>query len=246
MRLIPAIDLRAGHCVRLLHGDFDAETRYPTDPRSLLAKYREAGADWLHIVDLDGARSGELGNRAIIRELAAQNAVKLQVGGGLRDTATLAQMLDGGVARAVIGSAAVAQVEQVQAWLAHFGAERLALAFDVSIDDSGTPRVMTHGWQRQSEYSLWTALDNYSASPPRHVLCTDVGRDGALTGPNVELYRETVRRYPHIEWQASGGIRNAHDLQALAEAGAAAAISGKALLENLIPIEELQPFLPNA
>jgi phosphoribosylformimino-5-aminoimidazole carboxamide ribotide isomerase len=246
MRLIPAIDLRAGHCVRLLHGDFEAETRYPAEPFSLLTQYREVGADWLHIVDLDGARDGSSGNRAIIVELAAAKAVNLQVGGGLRNTAALSQILDAGVARAVIGSAAVAQVEQVQAWLAHFGAERLTLAFDVSIDDSGSPRVMTHGWQRQSEYSLWNALDNYAASPLKHVLCTDVGRDGALTGPNVELYREAARRYPQIEWQASGGIRNARDLHALSEAGATAAISGKALLENLIPIEELQPFLPNA
>jgi phosphoribosylformimino-5-aminoimidazole carboxamide ribotide isomerase len=246
MRLIPAIDLRAGHCVRLLHGDFEAETVYPTDPYSLLTRYRGVGADWLHIVDLDGARDGSLGNRAIIFELAARKAVNLQVGGGLRNTAALSQMLDAGVGRAVVGSAAIAQVEQVQAWLAHFGPERLTLAFDVSIDDSGVPRVMTHGWQRQSEYSLWNALDNYSASQLKHVLCTDVGRDGALTGPNVELYREAVRRYPQIEWQASGGIRNAYDLQGLSEAGAAAAISGKALLENLIPIQELQPFLPNA
>ena len=172
--------------------------------------------------------------------------MNLQVGGGLRDTAALAQMLEAGIARAVVGSAAVSEVEQVQAWLAQFGAQRLTLAFDVSIDDGGVPRVMTHGWQRQSEYSLWNALDKYGASQPKHVLCTDVGRDGALTGPNVELYREAVRRYPHVEWQASGGIRNTHDLHALAEAGAAAAISGKALLENLIPLEELQPFLPNA
>jgi len=246
MRLIPAIDLRAGQCVRLLHGDFEAETRYPTDPHSLLTQYRGVGADWLHIVDLDGARDGSLDNRAIIVELAAAKTVNLQVGGGLRNTAALAQMLDAGVARAVVGSAAISQVEQVQAWLAHFGAQRLTLAFDVSIDNNAVPRVMTHGWQQQSEYSLWEALDNYSASQLKHVLCTDVGRDGALTGPNVELYREAARRYPQIEWQASGGIRNAHDLHALSEAGAAAAISGKALLENLIPLEELQPFLPNA
>jgi phosphoribosylformimino-5-aminoimidazole carboxamide ribotide isomerase len=246
MRLIPAIDLRAGQCVRLLHGDFEAETRYPTDPQSLLTQYRGVGADWLHIVDLDGARDGSLGNRAIIVALAAAKAVNLQVGGGLRNTAALAQMLDAGVARAVVGSAAILQIEQVQAWLAHFGPQRLTLAFDVSIDNNDSPKVMTHGWQRQSEYSLWEALDSYSASQLKHVLCTDVGRDGALTGPNVELYREAVRRYPQIEWQASGGIRNAHDLHALSEAGAAAAISGKALLENLIPLEELQPFLPNA
>ena len=246
MKLIPAIDLRAGHCVRLLHGDFDAETRYPADAPTLLAKYRAAGADWLHIVDLDGARDGSADNRSIIVELARHKSMKLQVGGGLRNTAALAQMLDAGAERAVIGSAAVSQVEQVQHWLQEFGAQRLTLAFDVSIDEDGVPRVMTHGWQRQSERSLWQAVESYAASQLKHVLCTDVGRDGALTGPNVELYREAVRRYPHIDWQASGGIRNARDLHALAETGAAAAISGKALLEDLIPIEELQPFLQNA
>jgi phosphoribosylformimino-5-aminoimidazole carboxamide ribotide isomerase len=246
MRLIPAIDLRAGHCVRLLHGDFDAETRYPTEPASLLAKYRDAGADWLHVVDLDGARDGSLENRAAILGLARQESIKLQVGGGLRNEAALRHMLDAGVARAVVGSAAVSQVEAVKSWLWEFGAERLTLAFDVSIDENQVPRVMTHGWQQRSERSLWDAVESFSASQLKHVLCTDVGRDGALTGPNVDLYREAVRRHPHIEWQASGGIRNAGDLRALADAGAAAAISGKALLENLIPLQELQPFLPNA
>jgi phosphoribosylformimino-5-aminoimidazole carboxamide ribotide isomerase len=246
MRVIPAIDLRAGRCVRLLHGDFESETRYPTDPETLLAKYRDLGADWLHIVDLDGARDGTLQNRMIIVQLATQRAVKLQVGGGLRNTAAIAQMLDAGIARVVVGSAALSQVEQVHAWLTHFSRERLTLAFDVSIDDNGVPRVMTHGWQRQSEHSLWNAVDQYADSGLKHVLCTDVGRDGALTGPNTDLYAEAVRRYPDIEWQASGGIRNAHDLHALNGTGAAAAISGKALLENLIPFEELHPFLPNA
>src|SRR5271170_4352246 len=107
MRLIPAIDLKAGHCVRLLQGDFASETRYPADPDSLLARYRDLGADWLHVVDLDGARDGRLDNRAIIVRLAAQPAVKLQVGGGLRNTAAIAQMLDAGVARVVVGSAAL-------------------------------------------------------------------------------------------------------------------------------------------
>jgi len=96
------------------------------------------------------------------------------------------------------------------------------------------------------ERGLWNAVEFYVASELKHVLCTDVDRDGALTGPNVGLYAEAVRRYPHIEWQASGGIRNVHDLHALAKVGASAAISGKALLEDLIPVEELQPFLPNA
>ena len=246
MRLIPAIDLKAGHCVRLLHGDFANETRYGADPESLLAKYRGLGADWLHVVDLDGAKDGSLGNRAIIAQLAAQKAVKLQVGGGLRDIAAVTQMLDLGAARVVIGSAAVCQVEDVRTWLEHVGPERMTVAFDVRLDDGGMPRVATHGWQRQSDLSLWSALDNFDGSQLMHVLCTDVGRDGALSGPNIELYREAARRHPRIQWQASGGIRDARDLHALTAAGAAAAISGKALLEELIPLEDLQPFLPNA
>jgi phosphoribosylformimino-5-aminoimidazole carboxamide ribotide isomerase len=247
MRLIPAIDLRGGQCVRLMQGDFAAETRYETEPRALLDKYRDFGTEWLHVVDLDGARDGALGagvgNRAIIEDLAAQNTLKLQVGGGLRNTAAVAQLLDLGVARAVVGSAAVLQVEQVRSWLTHFGAERMTLAFDVRLDRHGTPRVATHGWREQSGLSLWEAVANYAADVV-HVLCTDVSRDGSLSGPNVELYREAVRRHPRIQWQASGGIRNSYDLHALADAGAAAAISGRALLEDLIPIEELQSFLP--
>lgn len=246
MRLIPAIDLKAGRCVRLLHGDFANETRYDADPGSLLAKYRAWGADWLHVVDLDGAKDGSLGNRTLIAQLAAQPAVKLQVGGGLRDIAAVTQMLDLGAARVVIGSAAVTRTGDVRHWLDHVGPQRMTLAFDVRLDDGGIPRVATHGWQRQSDLSLWSALDDFAGSQLSHVLCTDVGRDGALSGPNLELYREAARRHPHIQWQASGGIRDARDLHALTAAGAAAAISGKALLDELIPLEDLQPFLPNA
>jgi phosphoribosylformimino-5-aminoimidazole carboxamide ribotide isomerase len=246
MRLIPAIDLKAGRCVRLLHGDFANETRYDADPASLLAKYRAWGADWLHVVDLDGAKDGSLGNRPLIAQLAAQQAVKLQVGGGLRDIAAVTQMLDLGAARVVIGSAAVTRAGDVRHWLDHVGPQRMTLAFDVRLDDGGIPRVATHGWQRQSDLSLWSALDDFAGSQLTHVLCTDVGRDGALSGPNLDLYREAARRHPRIQWQASGGIRDARDLHALTAAGAAAAISGKALLEELIPLEDLQPFLPNA
>jgi len=230
MRLIPAIDLKAGRCVRLLQGDFANETRYDADPGSLLAKYRAWGADWLHVVDLDGAKDGSLGNRTLIAQLAAQQAVKLQVGGGLRDIAAVTQMLDLGAARVVIGSAAVTRAGDVRHWLDQVGPEHMTVALDVRLDAGGVPRVATHGWQRQSDLSLWSALDDFAGSQLTHVLCTDVGRDGALSGPNLELYREAARRHPHIQWQASGGIRDARDLHALSAAGAAAAISGKALL----------------
>jgi phosphoribosylformimino-5-aminoimidazole carboxamide ribotide isomerase len=246
MRLIPAIDLKGGRCVRLLRGNFDAETRYDVDPHSLAVKYRDLGADWLHVVDLDGARDGGGANRGIILDLARQTALSLQVGGGLRDTRSVAEILNAGIARAVIGSAAVTRVELVRAWLTDFGAARIVLAFDVRLDPLGTPRVAIHGWREQSELTLWDAVAQFEDHEVRHVLCTDVSRDGALSGPNVELYDQAARRFPQIEWQASGGIRDARDLQALQRAGARAAISGKALLEDRIPLEELQPFLPNA
>src|ERR1019366_7449350 len=134
MRLIPALDLRAGHCVRLLRGDFETETRYQAAPLALLAKYRDLGADWLHVVDLDGARDGSAGNRAIIEKLAARGAAKLQTGGGLRDAASVAGVLSAGASRAVIGSAAVTHAAAVRDWLRHFGPERLTLAFDVRLD----------------------------------------------------------------------------------------------------------------
>jgi phosphoribosylformimino-5-aminoimidazole carboxamide ribotide isomerase len=245
MRLIPAIDLKDGRCVRLRHGDFSQETRYAADPAALLVKYRDLGAAWLHVVDLDRAKNGGDDNRPIIASLAQQPAIKLQVGGGLRDTASVAQMLNLGAARVVIGSAAITHIEDVRSWLDRFGAEHVTLAFDVRMDGAGVPRVAIHGWQQQSELSLWSALEHFAGSVLTHVLCTDVSRDGALTGPNFALYREAAQRHPDIQWQASGGVRDARDLRALSAAGAAAAICGKALLEELIPPEDLQPFLQN-
>jgi phosphoribosylformimino-5-aminoimidazole carboxamide ribotide isomerase len=134
----------------------------------------------------------------------------------------------------------------VRTWLDDFGPERVVLAFDVRLDPVGTPRVAIHGWREQSAICLWDAVARFEDAGLKHVLCTDVSRDGALSGPNVGLYGEASVRFPHIEWQASGGIRDARDLHALSQAGARAAISGKALLEDLIPLEDLQPFLPNA
>jgi len=246
MLLIPAIDLRNGRCVRLFQGDFDAETRYDLTPHELLLRYRSLGATWLHVVDLDGAKDGILANRSIIVALASQSAVCIQVGGGVRSAEIIDDLLRHGVDRVVIGSAAVERQEEVASWFARFGAERLCLAFDVRLDKSNTPRLRTRGWKEASEMSLWDAVEVYLPHGLRHVLCTDISRDGALTGPNVSLYAEAARRYPQLAWQASGGVSSAADLTALADAGAAAAVSGKALLEERMTSEELRPFLPNA
>jgi phosphoribosylformimino-5-aminoimidazole carboxamide ribotide isomerase len=246
MLLIPSIDLRGGVCVRLLKGDFAAETRYELSAHELLMRYHALGASWLHIVDLDGARDGTAGNLKLIHRLAAQRALRLQVGGGVRTAAHISDLLQHGVARVVIGSAAIERVEEVHGWLREFGAERVCLAFDVHMDAKGVPRVRTRGWQEQSALSLWDAIAQYSDSELRHVLCTDIERDGVLEGPNLELYDEALQRYAHIQWQASGGVASGADLSALSARGVPAAISGKALLEERISVAELKPFLPNA
>jgi phosphoribosylformimino-5-aminoimidazole carboxamide ribotide isomerase len=246
MILIPSIDLRNGRCVRLLKGNFDAETRYDLEPHELLQRYRALGASWLHVVDLDGAKDGRLANRSVIVRLASQKALLIQVGGGVRSAAVVDDLLRNGIDRVIVGSAAVESPAEVQAWIKKYGPEKIGLAFDIRQDAQGVPRVLTRGWTRESKLTLWEAIDSYLPHGLRHVLCTDVELDGALQGPAVALYSEGVKRYPQIAWQASGGVRSAADLAALAAAGSAAAISGKALLEELISPSELRPFLPNA
>jgi phosphoribosylformimino-5-aminoimidazole carboxamide ribotide isomerase len=244
--LIPAIDLRTGRCVRLLKGDFAAETRSDSEPHELLQRYRGIGASWLHVVDLDGARDGTLANRSIVVSLASQTAVRIQVGGGVRSAAVIDDLLRNRVSRVVIGSLAVEQPGEVIGWLNQFGAARICLAFDIRNDADGMPRVRTRGWTQGGQLSLWQALEPFVPHGLKHVLCTDIDRDGALSGPAMDLYRQCLQRYPTIAWQASGGVRDAADLAALDALGMAAAVSGKALLEERMTSEELRPFLPNA
>ncbi len=247
MIVIPSIDLRGGHCVRLLQGDFAAETRYPLDPLQLAARYHSLGARWLHVVDLDGARDGTLANRAIIADIvSALPGLKVQVGGGVRSRGVVAELLQAGVARVAVGSAAVESPGEVRGWIDEFGAERVCLAFDIGMDPAGQPLLKTRGWRESTALSLWNAVDNFLPAGLLHVLCTDIARDGALAGPNIALYSEATRRHPGIQWQASGGVSNAADLAALSSSRAAAAISGKALLEGRISMEELQPYLRGA
>lgn len=234
MRLIPSLDLRGGRCVRLLRGDFGAETRYDVDPRELVSRYRALGARCMHLVDLDGARDGALGNRALLGALAAEAGMALQVGGGIRSRAVVEDLLGAGIDRVIIGSAAVESPDETAQWLRDFGGERVGLALDVRLDADGTPRVQTRGWTQGTAVTLWDAVARFEPLGLRHVLCTDIARDGALEGPNLALYDACVRRHPGLAWQASGGVRDAADLEALDAVGVAGAVSGKALLEGRV------------
>lgn len=241
MNVIPAIDLQNGRCVRLFQGDFSRETEYSTDPVSVAQQFQEAGFQRLHVVDLDGARSGKQAHHELVQEIARQTDLEIQLGGGIRTSASIAHWLQLGVKRCVIGSVAVHDPAEVKRWLATFGADRIVLALDIRFDEQGTPCLATDGWTRTSALTLWDCVDNYGAAGASHVLCTDISRDGAMTGPSVRLYREFVSRYPDIQLQASGGVRNDADLQALAALGAHAAITGRALLDGNITMTGTVP-----
>lgn len=246
MKIIPAIDLKDGKCVRLFKGDFGKTTEYSNNPIEIARRFAALAVDDLHIVDLDGARSGEQLNRSIVRAIVAETGLSIQLGGGLRDRASVANWLQDGVDRCVIGSRAITDVDSVTVWLREFGGDRIVLALDVKIADDGTPVLTTHGWTREAGVSLWECIDSYADAGLLHVLCTDVSRDGAMAGPNIELYEEILRRFPMLQLQASGGVRNVEDLEHLRALGVPAAISGRALLDGKITTAEVASFRRSA
>lgn len=245
MRIIPAIDLHEGNCVRLYKGDFDKVTIYSNRPLEIAQAYAALNVDDLHIVDLDGARTGAQRNARVVRRLCAETQLAVQLGGGIRDANAVRYWLDNGVSRCVIGSVAVNERGTVADWFDEFSADRIVLALDVTIDEAG-PMLATHGWTKSSGISLWDLIDHYAAKGAKHLLCTDISRDGAMSGPNVDLYTEILRRYPGIVLQASGGVRDIRDMERLRAAGLPAAITGKALLDGKIDAAEVNSFLQSA
>jgi len=233
--IYPAIDLMGGRCVRLSQGRFEEATIYPADPAEALAAFSAAGASWTHIVDLDGARERSPRQHDLIAGLARDARQHLQVAGGFRTRDQLARMFDAGIARVVIGSLAVQEPATAAAFLHEFGGDKITLAFDVRLAGE-TPEVATSGWLETSGKSLWDALALYPDA--RHILVTDIGRDGMMTGPNLELIAGIVSRFPSLAVQASGGVSSLADLRALQDIGAAGAIVGKALWEERFGLEE--------
>ncbi len=246
MEVIPAIDLLGGRCVRLHQGDFGKVITYEHDPIELAHACADAGARRLHVVDLDGARSGTPVNIATIEALAALGRIEVQAGGGIRDLARLQSLLAAGAARAVIGSVAIEEPETAFIWLDAVGAGRVVLGFDVRLDDRQDPQLVTRGWTERTTLGLWPLVERYMARGARDFLCTDVARDGTLSGPNVTLYAECGRRYPEARFIASGGVGSLADLRALADTGVAAVVTGKALLDGKLTLKEIASFSPAA
>ncbi|MCF8878885.1 1-(5-phosphoribosyl)-5-[(5-phosphoribosylamino)methylideneamino]imidazole-4-carboxamide isomerase [Hyphobacterium sp. SN044] len=236
MQLYPAIDLLDGQIVRLTHGDFDAVTAYGDDPVKVAKAWRDEGADWLHVVDLSGARDGARRQTDTIAQLCGLG-LKVQTGGGVRSADDVARLLDAGVSRVIVGSMAVIAPDRFSDWLDRIGGERLIAALDVRMNgDVAVPVVK--GWTQASTTTLDALMAKYLDTPLKHVLTTDVGRDGALKGPSTALYARLAKDWPDIAWQASGGVSALADLTALRSSGAEGAIVGRALYENRFTVRE--------
>lgn len=246
MDIFPAIDLKNGQCVRLTQGDFETATIYEADPVLQAQKFVAAGASWLHMVDLDGAKAGEMQQFDLIAKVAENTQLKIQVGGGIRNAAIIEKLLDAGVKRVVIGSLAVQNQPLVQEWLQNFGPSSIVLAFDIRLNDAHTPEIMTHGWQSGSKESLWNILQVYAESGLKTIVCTDVGRDGMLSGTNHALYSTIKEFWPDLDIIASGGVDGINDLLELSKLGLAGAITGKALYEGRLDLADAIKQTSNA
>jgi phosphoribosylformimino-5-aminoimidazole carboxamide ribotide isomerase len=231
MILYPAIDIRGGRCVRLIEGDFNRETAYDSDPSVAARRWVEAGAEWLHIVDLDGAVEGRPINREVVAQIRASVDVSIQLGGGLRQLTDLEDAFATGVDRTILGTVALRDPELVISAVARWG-DRIAVALDAR-----DGRLATDGWLGQSDTSAVEVAQRLAQRRVRHFIYTDIRRDGTLSGPNLEGLSELVEKV-EADVIASGGIASLDDIKAAANAGATGAIIGRALYDGRVDLAD--------
>ncbi|MDC9620600.1 1-(5-phosphoribosyl)-5-[(5-phosphoribosylamino)methylideneamino]imidazole-4-carboxamide isomerase [Xenorhabdus sp. XENO-7] len=244
--IIAALDLIDGNVVRLHQGDYDQQRTYGNSPLSHLQQYEKEGAKLLHLVDLSGAKDPTKRQMILLRELLADVSVPVQVGGGIRSENDIKSLLEAGASRVVIGSTAITQPELVKQWFQRYGAESIVLALDIRISTDGAKQIAISGWQENSNATLEQVIEQYLPVGLKHVLCTDISRDGTLNGSNIALYQEISQHYPQIQFQASGGIGNLADISLLPTTGVAGVIVGRALLEGKFTLTEAIQCWQNA
>jgi len=238
MNIIPAIDLYQGDCVRLTQGRFDAKKIYPGSALDLAKGYEAQGAKYLHLVNLQGAKTGKISSEFIntLIQIKENTQLSIQSGGGLRNKEDIVSLLERGIDRVVLGSIACKQPRLIEALIEQYGVQRIILAFDIKMRDE--PMLAIHGWQALLEKTLWSQLDDYQAFPGLQILCTDIAQDGMLNGPNFSLYQQCISQYPELRFQASGGIRDLTEIARLEKLGAAAVIIGKAFYEDYFSVAQ--------
>ena len=245
MDVLPAIDLMDGKCVRLIQGQYHRQITYKDDPAGQGLEFQEARAEWLHIIDLDGAKNGAPQQTALILDVQKKTGLKVQTGGGIRSVADAEKILDSGIERVIIGSLAVREPNVISSLINKYGSERIVLALDVKIEND-VAYIATDGWTKTSELSLDEALTVFSRMSAKHVLITDISKDGLLQGPNINLYKSIAKIHPHLQVQASGGVSNLGDLKTLNENDNAGVIVGKALYEGIFTYGEANNLYENA
>ncbi len=234
----PALDIREGRVVRLRQGDYAQETSYGDDPLPRAQAFAAQGAQWMHLVDLDAARAGGYTLAPLLAAIRQHTPLQVQTGGGVRGRDDVARILDAGANRVVVGSLAVRRPDEVLGWLDEFGAERITIALDARQDAQGQWQLPVHGWTENAGVTLDDLAQRYARAGMRHLLCTDIARDGMLSGPNLDLYAHLSRLLPGVAVQASGGVRDVADVAAARAAGCAGAVLGKALLEGRLQLQE--------
>ena len=234
MRIIPAIDIIDGKCVRLSQGDYAQKTVYNENPLEVAKQFEAAGLRHLHLVDLDGAKARKVVNWKVLQAIVTNTGLKVDFGGGLRTTEDVRKVLECGAAQITAGSIAVSDRETVLQWLTEFGAERIILGADAK-----DGRIATHGWLDDSGLDVLRFIDDYHRAGIRYVVCTDIAKDGMLQGPSTELYQRILAANKDVSLIASGGVSSIQDLHELKAAGLEAAIVGKAIYEGRITLKEL-------
>lgn len=237
MKIIPAIDIIEGKCVRLTRGDYNTRKTYRDDPVDVAKEFEDNGIRYLHLVDLDGARSHHIVNYRVLREITTRTSLKVDFGGGLKSDEDLRVAFENGAEQITGGSIAVRQPHIFLEWLTKYGPERIILGAD-----SNHRRISTQGWTEQSDWDVVDFVNHYAAKGVQQVICTDIQRDGMLQGAAEDLYREIIAK-SGVKLIASGGVSSMDDLAKLKSVGCDGAIIGKAIYEGSIKLEELKDFL---
>ncbi|MDR2885349.1 MAG: 1-(5-phosphoribosyl)-5-[(5-phosphoribosylamino)methylideneamino]imidazole-4-carboxamide isomerase [Rikenellaceae bacterium] len=238
IEIIPAIDIIGGECVRLTQGDYAQKQTYYKDPLDAARQYADAGIRRLHMVDLDGARQSKPANLAVLERVAAKTNLEIQYGGGIKSSEALQSVLSAGARRAICGSIAVTEPETFRGWLHEFGGAAIILGADVR-----EGHVATHGWLSESELTAEALIEIFLADGLQQVICTEISRDGMLTGPAFDLYAQLYKSFPALDITASGGISAMDDIRRLDAGGVCSVIVGKAIYEGCISLEEIKKYI---
>ena len=237
MQIIPAIDLIDGKCVRLTEGDYAQKKIYNEDPLEVAKAFEGIGLMRLHLVDLDGAKAGEVVNWKVLEKIANQTQLIIDFGGGIKKENTLQTVFDTGANYATIGSLAVKNRAVFEEWIERFGADAFMLGADVFEE-----KIAIGGWLEKTNIDVYEFIQSYMNKGITQIFCTDIQKDGKLAGPSIDLYKKIIEQFPTLQLIASGGVSNMEDLHALRTIGCTGAIVGKAIYENRITLEELARF----